>query len=86
MTELFLVLDVSLAFFHPEITRTVCCELPDEDKTEGEDQVGELLKTMYGTRDATAECEGHNSEVCLRALARKPDCSVLVYSLRNRRS
>ena len=49
--------------FHPEIKRTVNSELPDEDKTDGEDQVGELLKTMYGTRDASAEREGFYSEV-----------------------
>ena len=30
---------------------------PEEDKTDGEDQVGELLKTMY------AEWEGYCSEV-----------------------
>ena len=48
---------------HPEIKRRVCCELPGEDKADGEDQVGELLKTMIGTRDASVEREGLYSEV-----------------------
>ena len=61
--RVILILDVSRAFFHPEIKRTVCCELPEEDKTDGNDQVGELLKTMYGSRDASAEWEGYYSEV-----------------------
>ena len=55
--RVILILDVSRAFFHAEIKRAFCCELPDEDKTEGEDQVGELMKTMYGTRDASAGWE-----------------------------
>ena len=38
--RVILILDVSRAFFHPEIKRTVYCELPEEDKTEGEGQVG----------------------------------------------
>ena len=37
-------------------------ELPEEDKTDGEDQVGVLLKTMHGTRDASAEWEGNYLE------------------------
>ena len=35
----------------------------EEDKIEGEDQVGVLLKTMYGTRDASAKWKGKNSKV-----------------------
>ena len=58
-----LILDVSRAFCHFKIKRTVHCELPEEDKTEGEDQV----KTMHGTRDASAEWEGYYSEVFERA-------------------
>ena len=53
--RVILILDVSRAFFHPEIKRTVHWDVPEEDKTEGEDQVGELLKTMHGTRDASVE-------------------------------
>ena len=45
------------------VKRTVYFELPDEGKTDGEDQVGELLKTMCGTRDARAKSEGFHSEV-----------------------
>ena len=50
-------------FFHPEIKRKVYIELPEEDKTEGEDQVGVLLMAMYGTRDSSAEREGCFSEL-----------------------
>ena len=59
-----------LMFFHPEIKRTVYYKIPEEDKTEGEDQVGELLKTMHGTRDASAEWEGYCSEVFESAVAK----------------
>ena len=61
--RVILILDVSRAFLHPEMKRTDHCEFPHEDKTEGEDQVSELLKTMYGTRISSAEWEGYHSEV-----------------------
>ena len=61
--RVILILDVSCDFFHPEIKRTVYCELPEEDNTEGQDQVGKLSKTVCGTRDASAEWEGNYSEV-----------------------
>ena len=32
--------------------RTIAIELPDEDKAEGQDMVGILEKSLYGTRDA----------------------------------
>ena len=49
--------DVSRAFFEADCHRTVCIELPNEDKTHQdvrEDNVGMLLKSLYGTRDAAA--------------------------------
>ena len=61
--RVILVFEKSRSFFHPGIKRTLLCELPKDGKTEGEDQVGELLKTMYGTRDGSAEWDGCFSEV-----------------------
>ena len=60
--HIILAFDVSRFMFHPEIERTVSIELAEEDTTDGEDQVGVLLKTMYGARDASAELEGYSSE------------------------
>ena len=48
-----LVLDVSRAHFHPPAVRELYITLPDEDATPG--MVGQLLRTLYGTRDAAHE-------------------------------
>ena len=47
--------DVSRAFFEADCKRKVCGETPEEDKTEDDrksDNVGLLMKSLYGTRDA----------------------------------
>lgn len=49
--------DVKRAHFVSAATRRICVELPPECKKEGEDKVGLLLKSMYGTRDAAANWE-----------------------------
>ena len=46
--------DVARAFFEAPVTRDVCIELPDEDKTQeywDQDMVGKLNMSLYGTRD-----------------------------------
>ena len=48
-----LVLDVSRAHLHPPAVRELYITLPDEDATPG--MVGQLLRTLYGTRDAAHE-------------------------------
>ena len=52
-----MVLDVSRAHFHPFIKRELYVEIPEEDDSAGPDEVGLLLRTMYGTREASSEFE-----------------------------
>ena len=52
--------DVSRAFFEAPAKRNICVELPKEDKTEMDirhDQVGHLRMSLYGTRDASTNCQ-----------------------------
>eukprot|EP00973_Karenia_brevis_P066174 9197381-Karenia_brevis.AAC.1 len=49
--------DVSRAFFEAPARREVCVEIPDLMKTDEDrkqDNVGYLKKSLYGTRDASA--------------------------------
>ena len=50
--EKLMVNDVSRAYFSAPATRQVFVELPQEDKSDGDDLIGELNYSMYGTRDA----------------------------------
>ena len=50
--EVIMVNDIARAYFEAPISRTVAVELPDEDKSDGQDMVGLLQKSLYGTRDA----------------------------------
>ena len=50
-----LVVDVRRAYFHARARRPVFVELPEEDAEEG--MCGELLQSMYGTRDAASNWE-----------------------------
>ena len=45
--------DISRAFFHAPDTRLVYVELPAEDQVAGQDMVGQLRMSLYGTRDAS---------------------------------
>ena len=45
--------DVSRAFFEAQCHREVCIELPPEEGADNS-QVGVLVKSLYGTRDAAA--------------------------------
>ena len=50
-------LDVKRAHFYSDATRELYVELPAEAKKPGEDVVGRLLKSLYGTRDAPLNWE-----------------------------
>ena len=46
--------DASRAHFHGTAQRLICIRLPAEDRQKhGEDKVGRLIKSMYGTQDAS---------------------------------
>ena len=51
-----MVNDVARAFFEAPTKREICIELPEEDRSEEEDDdmVGFLEMSLYGTRDAAA--------------------------------
>ena len=52
------VVDVKRAHFHAKATRRIFIELPKEDARHGEDDVcGELVMSLYGTRDAAYNWE-----------------------------
>ena len=50
-------LDVKHAHFYSDATRELYVELPAEAKKPGEDVVGRLLKSLYGTRGAPLNWE-----------------------------
>ena len=47
-----LFLDASRAHCQAEATSEMAVELPPEERVKGEDLIGELLKSLYGTRKA----------------------------------
>ena len=51
--KVIMVNDVARAFFKAPMRRDICVELPAE-AGEGEDMVGHLIMSLYGTRDAAA--------------------------------
>ena len=51
--KVIMVNDVARAFFEAPMRRDLCFELPAE-ADEGEDIVGHLIMSLYGTRDASA--------------------------------
>ena len=57
-----LIADVKRAFFNAFVKRTVFIELPPEDQVDGEDMVGELIRSLYGTRDAPVNWQEHLTE------------------------
>ena len=49
--------DVARAFFEADMINDLCVEIPEEDRTQEDedgDNVGYLVKSLYGTRDAAA--------------------------------
>ena len=62
--KVMMINDVARAFFEAKATRTICIELPEEDKGFGEeDMVGLLGKSLYGTRDAALNFQKEVREV-----------------------
>ena len=53
------------AHFYSDATREIYVELPAEAKKPGEDVVGRLLKSLYGTRDAPLNWELQIQKVML---------------------
>ena len=51
--KVIMVNDEARAFFEAPMRRDICVELPAE-AGEGEDVVGHLIMSLYGTRDAAA--------------------------------
>ena len=54
-SKVFMINDVSRAFFEAPARGNICVELPKEDRTEMDvrhDKVGHLRMSLYGTRDA----------------------------------
>ena len=66
--EVIMVNDVARAYFEAKVERTIAIELPDEGKAEGQDMVGILEKSLYGTRDAALNFQKGSSEI--HAIAR----------------
>ena len=58
--------DAARAFFEADMKRYVCIELPAEEGAP-EDEVGLLLKSLYGTRDASANFQELVKEVLVKA-------------------
>ena len=54
-------IDVKRAYFHAKSRRNVFVTLPEEDHEDG--MCGELLKSMYGTRDAAQNWESAYTEL-----------------------
>ena len=69
--KVVMINDVSRAFFEAPARREVCIELPDEEfeiPQDGNDYVGYLEKSLYGTRDAAA-----NFQQEIKMVMEKPD-------------
>ena len=61
-----MVSDVARAFFEAPARRTICVELPEEETHEG-DEVGLLLQSLHGTRDASANFQEEVRKVLTKA-------------------
>ena len=64
--KVIMVNDVARAFFEAPARRTICVELPEEETHEGDD-VGLLLQSFYGTRDASANFQEEVRKVLTKA-------------------
>ena len=57
-SKVVMINDVAPAFFEAPSVRNICVEIPDEDLTPEDrqkDNVGHLLMSLYGTRDAAMD-------------------------------
>ena len=60
--------DVKRAHFHADALRRVFIHLPPEDERAGEEGVcADLVRSMYGTRDAAANWEATYTKVLVAA-------------------
>ena len=67
-------IDVSRALVHPSAKRNAVIELPENDQHKC--LTGRLLRTLYGTRDATAEIRDvHVEQIVLSTLQTYPSTS-----------
>ena len=60
--QVIMVNDVARAFFEAPVKRTICIELPEEDRGD-QDEVGLLEMSLYGTRDAAANFQAEVRKV-----------------------
>ena len=58
--------DVARAFFEAPVKRNICVELPPEEGARP-DEVGRLRKSLYGTRDASANFQDEVRVVLTKA-------------------
>ena len=64
--KVIMVNDVARAFFEAPARRKICVRLPEEEGHEG-DEVGLLLQSLYGTRDASANFQEEIRKVLTKA-------------------
>ena len=64
-TRKILFLDASRAHCQAEATRGMAIELPPEEQVKGEDLIGELSKSLYGTRKAAHNWEKKRQRVII---------------------
>ena len=64
--RVIMINDVARAFFEAPAKRNICVELPEEE-LQGEDCVGLLLQSLYGTRDASANFQEEIRKVLCRS-------------------
>ena len=59
--------DVSRAYFYAKAVRPVYVNLPDEDRTKGDEEMcGRLMMSMYGTRDAATNWAAEYTETLIK--------------------
>ena len=73
-----MVNDVARAFFEADMKRYLCIELPAEDGG-ASDEVGFLEKSLYGTRDASANFQALVKEVMIGAGFRQSRYNPAMY-------
>ena len=70
--------DVSRAYFHADAVRDVYVKLPEEDSEPG--MCGNLVKTMYGTRDAAQNWESAIGSSCATQVLRLASQCLFVHT------
>jgi hypothetical protein len=78
-----MVNDVARAFFKAGMHQAICVELPTEEEAE-EDEVGLLLKSLFGIKDANANFEKLVEEVLLATGFVQNSCNLAMSSHKGR--